>query len=143
MKKFFRFFQQPPSSISLILTSMFFDLLVEAARQLRGKKLTILLSVKISLTHLFAVSMNAPLNAFLSVIISWSVFKPTCLSRLARYSLRHHIMHSFLSAHDLYSNLSRGKPFLECFITSAGIKVTDKSFKTILNLLNNLTVLTL
>ena len=150
MKKFFRFFQQPCLSISsmfftfyLIKTSMFFALLVEAARQLWGEKSIILFSIKISLTNLFIVSIDAPLNGFLSVIMSWSVFKPTCLSRLMRYSQRHDIIHNFLSVYDLYSNLSKGLPFLECFNTSVGIKVTDRSFRTILDTLNNLTVLIL
>ena len=69
--------------------------------------------------------------------------KPTCLPCLARYSLRHEVVHDFLSAHYLYSNLSRASLFLECFNTSIGIKVTDKSFKTILDLLNNSPVLIL
>ena len=135
---FFQFFQQPHLSISSMLTSMFFALLVEGARQLWGEK-SIIFSIKISLTHLLIVSIDAPLNDFLSVIMSWSMFKPTCLSCVVRYSLRHDIIHHFLSVYDLYSNLSRGLPFLECFNTSVGIKVTDRSFRTILDLLNNLT----
>ena len=125
-----------------MLTSMFFTLLVEAAQQPWGEK-SILFSIIKSLTHLLTVSINAPLNGFLSVIMSWSMSKPTCLSHLVRYSLRHDIIHSFLSVYDLYSNLSRGLPFLECFNTSVGIKVTDRSFRTILDTLNNLTVLLL
>ena len=138
-----QFFQQPHLSISSMLASMFFALLVEGARQLGGEKSIILFSIKISLTHLLIVSIDAPLNGFLSVIMSWSMFKPTCLSRVVRYSLRHDIIHHFLSVYDLYSNLSRGLPFLECFNTSVGIKVTDRSFRTILDTLNNLTVLIL
>ena len=141
MKKNFRFFQQPRLRISSILTSMFFALLVEAAWQLLGEKSAILFSIKISLTHLLIVSIDAPLSGFLRVIMSWSVFKPTCLSCLVRYSLRYDIIHNFLSVYYLHSNLSRG--FLECFNTSVGIKVTDRSFRTILDTLNNLTVLIL
>ena len=51
-------------------------------------------------------------------------------------------MHSFLCVYDLCLNLSRGVPFLECFKISVGIiKVTDSSFRTILDMLNNLTVI--
>ena len=52
-------------------------------------------------------------------------------------------MHNFLSAYYLYTNLSKGLPFLECLKTVLGIKVTDRSFKTILDTLNNLTKLIL
>ena len=143
MKKFFGFFQQHCLSISSVLTSMFFALLVEAARQLQGEKSIILFSIKISFTYLIIVSIDDPLNGFLSVIMSWSVFKITCLSWLVRYSLRHDIIHNFLSLYDLYSNLSRGLPFHECFNFSVGIKVTDSSFRTMLDILNNFTVLIL
>ena len=78
--------------------------------------------------------MEAPLNGFLRVIMSWSVINLSCLFRLEIYSLRHTIRHKVL-----YSNLSRGLPFLECLSTSVGIKVTDKSFRTIL-ILNSLIV---
>ena len=67
-------------------------------------------TIKIPLTHLLIVSMNANLNVFLITVISCSVFKPTSLSRLARYSLRHDIMHKLSSVYELYSNLSRGLP---------------------------------
>ena len=140
--KFFQFFQQPYLSILLMLSSMFFALLVEAARVLWGEKL-ILFSAKISLIHLLVVSIDAPLSGFLRVIMTWSVFKPTRLSRLTRYFLRHDIMHNFLSAYELYSNLSKGLPFLEFFHTSVGIKMIDRSFKTILDTLKNLTALLL
>ena len=65
--------------------------------------------------------------------ISWCPFKwliecdnePACvqtymLISLVRYSLRHDMIHN-LSVYDLYSNLSRGLPFLECFNTPEGI----------------------
>ena len=143
MKKFFRFFQQPRLSISSMVTSMFFALVVEAAWQLWGEKSTILFSIKISLTHLLIVSIAAPLNGFLRVMMSWFIFKRTSSSRLVRYSLRHDIIRNFLSAYDLYSNLYRDLPSAECFNTSVGIKVTDRLFRTILNTLNNLTVLIL
>ena len=48
-----------------------------------------------------------------------------------------------VSVYDLYFNLSRGLPFLECFNTSVGIKVTDRSFRTILGMLYSLTALIL
>ena len=70
-------------------------------------------------------------------------FQTYMLSCLVRYSLRHNIIHNFLSVYDLYSNFSRGLPFLECFNASVGIKVTDRSFRTILDTLINLTVLIL
>ena len=75
--------------------------------------------------------------------MSWFMFKPTSLSRLVRYSLRHDITRNFLSAYDLYSNLYRGLPFVERFNTSVGIKVTDRLFRAILDTLNNLAVLIL
>ena len=63
MKKFFRFFQQPCLSISSLLTSMFFAILVEAAWQLWGKKPTILFSIKIFLTHLLIILTLSLLRA--------------------------------------------------------------------------------
>ena len=48
-----------------------------------------------------------------------------------------------VSVYDLYFNLSRGLPFLECVNTSVGIKVTDRSFRTILGMLYSLTALIL
>ena len=48
-----------------------------------------------------------------------------------------------VSVHDLYLNFSTGLTFLECFNTSVGIKVTYRSFRTILGMLNNLTALIL
>ena len=126
-----------------MLTSTFLTLLVQASWQLWGEKSTILFSVKISLTHLTIVSISAPLNGFLSVIKSWSVFKTTCLSHLMRYSLRHDIIHKFLLVYDLNSKLTKRLPFLEWFYTSGDIKVTDRSFRTILDTINNLTVLAL
>ena len=116
---------------------------LEAARQLRGEKLTKLFTVKVSLIHLLIVFMEAPLNGFLGVIMSWSVVSPSCLFCLEIYSFRHAITHKVLSPYALYSNLSRDFPFLECSSTSVGIKVTDKSFRTILLMLNNLIVLSL
>ena len=129
--------------MSSMLTSTFLTLLVQASWQLWGEKSTILFSVKISLTHLTIVSISAPLNGFLSVIKSWSVFKTTCLSHLMRYSLRHDIIHKFLLVYDLNSKLTKRLPFLEWFYTSGDIKVTDRSFRTILDTINNLTVLAL
>ena len=79
MKRFFRFFQQSGLSISSMLTSMFFALLVEAAQQIWEKK-NQLFSIKIFLTQLLIVSIDTPLNGFLSVIMRCSLFKPTCLS---------------------------------------------------------------
>ena len=108
-----------------------------------GKRSPILFSIKISLVHLLIVSIHSPLNGFLSVIMSWSVFRPTYFSRLVGYSLRHDIIHNFLSVYHVYTNLSGYLSFLECFNTSVGIKVTDRSFRNILDTLNNLTVLTL
>ena len=93
---------------------MCFDLLLEATQQLWGEKLTILFSMKISLIHLLIVSMETPLNGFLRVIMNWSVVNPSCLFRLEICSLRHVITHKVLSSYALYSNLSRGLPFLEC-----------------------------
>ena len=75
--------------------------------------------------------MEAPLNGFLRVIMSWSVVKPSCLFHLEIYSFRHVITHIVLSLYGLYSNLPRGLPFLKCLIVSGVIKVTDKSFRTI------------
>ena len=60
--------------------------------------------------------------------------QPLMLISPGIYSLRHTITHKVL-----YSNLSRGLPFLECLSTSVGIKVTDNSFRTIL-ILNSLIV---
>ena len=77
LKKFFQFFQQPLLIISSILTSTCFALLLEATQQLWGEKLTILLTMNISLIHLLIVSMEAPLNGFLWVIMSWSVVNPS------------------------------------------------------------------
>ena len=57
-------------------------------------------------------------------------------------SIRNDKIHNFLSVYDLYLNLARCLPFLECFKISVGIiKVTDSSFRTILDMLNNLTVI--
>ena len=51
-------------------------------------------------------------------------------------------MHNLLSTYYVYIyKLSKGLPFLECLNTVVGIKVTDRSFKTILDTLNNLTEL--
>ena len=44
------------------------------------KKKNQLFSIKIFLTQLLIVSIDTPLNGFLSVIMRWSLFKPTCLS---------------------------------------------------------------
>ena len=99
--------------------------------------------MKISLIHLLTVSVEASLNGFLRVIMIWSVVNPSCLFPLEIYSLRHAITHEVLSSYSLYSNLSRGLPFLECLSTSVRMKVTDKSFRTILLILNNLIVLSL
>ena len=85
-----------------------------------------LFSVEISLTQLLIASMDVPLNGFLSKIMSWSVFRPTCLSRLARCFLRLDIMHNFLFVYDLYSSLSRGVPFLDSFNTFVVTKATDR-----------------
>ena len=55
-------------------------------------------------------------------------------------------MHNFLSAYYLYiytNCQTKGLPFLECLKTIVGVKVTDRSFKTILDTLNNLTELIL
>ena len=84
-KKVFPVFQQPLLIILSILTSMHFALLLEAARQLWGEKLTILFTMKIYLIHLLNVSMEAPLNGFLRVIRSWSVVNPSCLLWLEIY----------------------------------------------------------
>ena len=48
-------------------------------------------------------------------------------------------MHNVLSEFYLYSNFSKGLPFLECLNTIEGLKVTDRPFKTILDTVNNLT----
>ena len=89
------------------------------------------------------MTMDEPSNGFCSTIMSCSAFKSHCLSFLARYSLRHDIMHNLLSAYNVYIyiyiyKLSKGLPFLECLNTAVGIKVTYTSFKTILDTLNNL-----
>lgn len=78
------FLQQPPLSVLSMLTSMFFALISWhcPARMM----IKMLFSVKISLIYLLIASMGAPLNGFLSVMMSWSVFIPTRLSCLARYS---------------------------------------------------------
>ena len=70
-----------------MLTSMIFALLVVAAQQKKEPKnqSILLFSIKISLTHLLVESVNAPLNEFLSVTVSWPIFKPACLSRLVRF----------------------------------------------------------
>ena len=81
--------------------------------------------MKISLIHLLFVSVKAPLNGFLRVIMSWPVVNLSCLFRLEIYSLRHAIAHKVLSSYALYSNLSIGLPFLECFSTSVSIKVNN------------------
>ena len=73
----------------------------------------------------------------------WPIFKRTCLPRLVRSSLRHDIMHDFSSEYDLYSNMSKGLPSLECLNTSVGIKVIGRWFRTMLHSPNNLTVLIL
>ena len=52
-------------------------------------------------------------------------------------------MDNVLSEFYLYSNLSKGLPFLECLNTIAGLKITDRPFKTILDTVNNLTKLIL
>ena len=39
--------------------------------------------------------------------------------------------------------MSKGLPFLECLNTVVAVKVTDRSFKTILDTLNNLAELIL
>ena len=74
-------------------------------------------------------SMDSPLNGFLNVRMSWSVFKLN--------------LHNFLSVYDVYLNLVRGLPFLKYFNTVVVVKVTDRSFKTLLDTLNNLAVLIL
>ena len=51
-------------------------LLIDSAWWLWGENSTILFSVKISLTHLLIIPVDVPLNGFLSIIMSWSVFKP-------------------------------------------------------------------
>ena len=104
------------------------------------RKVTILFTLKISFMHLLVVSMEAPLNGFLKVIMSWSMIHRLCLFRLEIYSLRHVITYKVLSSCTLYSTLSRGLPFLECLCTSVGMKVTDKLFRTILLILNNIIV---
>ena len=53
-------------------------------------------------------------------------------------------MHNFLSTYYLYVyKLSKGLLFLECLKIVVGIKVTDRSFQTILDILNNLAELIL
>ena len=126
-----------------MLTSIRFAILLEAAPQLRGEKLTVLFTAKIFLIDFVVVLMEAPLNGFLRVIMSWSVVSSSYLFHLEIYSFRHAIRCKFLSSYYLYSNISRGLPFLECLSTSVGKKVTVKSFRTIFLILNNLIVLSL
>ena len=50
-------------------------LLIASVSQLWGENSPILLNVKIPLTHLLIIPVDVPLNGFLSIIMSWSVFK--------------------------------------------------------------------
>ena len=87
--------------------------------------------------------MEAPLNGFLMVIMSWCLANPSCLFFLEINSFRQFITHKFLSSYTLYSNLSGGVPFLERLSASVGKNVTNRSFRTILLILNSLIVLSL
>ena len=71
------------------------------------KNSTILFCVKISLSRFFIITMDVLLNGFWSMIMNWSAFKPYCLSFLARQSLRHDLMHNFLSAYFYIQNFKR------------------------------------
>ena len=98
--------------------------------------------MKISLIHLLIVPMEVPLNGFLRVIISWSVVNLLCLLCLEIYSLRHAItLESY--PHMLYIQTYPDVSVFECFSTSIVMKVTDKSVRTILLILNNLILLSL
>ena len=136
LKKSIRFFQQSLLMILLILTSMRFTILLEAARQLWGKNLTILFIHCEEILNSFRRCIS--LNGFLRKIMSWSAVNPSCLFHLEVYSFRQAISQKVLSSHHLYSNLSRYLPFLECLSNSVGKKFTNKSIRTILLILNNL-----
>ena len=91
---FLKFFQQPCFSIFSIWTSMFCFthwLCLVAMR----RKFDNIIQCKDILDPPSHYSVDVPLNDFLSIIMSWSVFKPWCLTYLTRYSLRHDIMHNF------------------------------------------------
>lgn len=116
-----------------MLTSIFFACLLVAW--------IILSNVRLYLTHPLIITRDAFLNGFLNVIMRWFHFKPISLSHLAKNSQRHEIMQNALSVYDVYSNLFRYLLYLEWFNIYIGIKVTSGLFKTILDILNKLTVL--
>ena len=99
--------------------------------------------MKISLVHLLVAMIEAPLKDFLRVIMSWNMVNPSCLLFLETYSFRQIIMHKVLSSYTLYPNLPGGFPFLEYLSTSVDKKGTDRSFITILLILNCLIALNL
>ena len=139
---FLNFFQQPCFSIFSIWTSMFCFTHRLCLVATRRKFYNIIQCKDI---------LDPPSHYINACTVKWFLKhnnEPVCVQTLMpilpdRYSLRHDITHNFLSAYYLYSNLSKGFPFLECLNTVAGLKVTDRSFKTILDTVNNLTELIL
>ena len=141
MKKFFRFFHQPRLSISSMLTSKVFRFTRWGCPAVMRRKINDIIQYKAIFDSSLHCINQCPFK-WLFECGSELVRVQTYMIRLVRYSLRHYIIHNFLSVYDLYSNLFRALPLLECFGTSA-VKVADRPFRTILDTLNNLTVLIL